>query len=313
MVTVQNLSKNYGRHQAIHDITFSIVPGEIVGFLGPNGAGKSTTMNVITGYLAASSGMVSIGGVDIADDPEGTRRKLGYLPEQPPLYLDMGVSEYLGFCAELKGIPRKRRMSAVEEAMGLTGTEEVRTRRIGNLSKGFRQRVGLAQAIVASPEVLILDEPTVGLDPIQIQDIRALIRKLGDGRTIILSSHILPEVSAVCSRILIMNKGRIVADGTADSLSTGMAGSDLLLLRVEGDTGTLIKILESARMKEEGILSSTILATGEVSIVVEKNHDPRPVLFYMLADARLPILSLRKAVPSLEELFLRITSGEERT
>jgi ABC-2 type transport system ATP-binding protein len=311
MVTVKNLSKYYGKRQAVRDISFSIVPGEILGFLGPNGAGKSTTMNIITGYQAASSGSVTLDGLDISDYPEETRRKLGYLPEQPPLYPDMGVAEYMAFCAELKGVPRQRRKSAIDEALGMTGAGDVRTRRIGNLSKGFRQRVGLAQAILASPGVLILDEPTVGLDPAQIQDMRELIRTLGEGRTIILSSHILPEVSAVCSRILIMDKGRIVADGSADRLAAGMTDAGSLLLRVDGDIGTLEKILESSRMRAEGVTSFSVLPSGEVSIAVEKNRDPRQALFYMLAEARLPILGLRESIPSLEDLFLKITSGED--
>jgi ABC-2 type transport system ATP-binding protein len=311
VITVQGLTKTYGKQQAVKNISFTINNGEVVGFLGPNGAGKTTTMNIVTGYLSATSGSVQIDGIDIADDPEGAKRKIGYLPEQPPLYLEMSVKEYLSFAAELKKVPRKQRKAAIDEVMELTAITDVRKRIIRNLSKGYRQRVGLAQALVAKPEVLILDEPTVGLDPIQIQDIRSLIRRLGENRTIILSSHILPEVSAVCSRVLIIDRGTIVADGNAAKLAQGVAGQNKLLLRTAGDASALKSVLGSSALQSAGISSFAELPSGEMSIDFADAKDPRTELFYALAEAKLPILTLRFADLSLEDVFLRLTNRDE--
>lgn len=310
MIAVQGLTKSYGKQQAVKNISFTIGSGEVVGFLGPNGAGKTTTMNIITGYLSATSGSVHIAGIDITEDPEAAKRKIGYLPEQPPLYPEMSVVDYLAFAAELKAVPRRQRRKAMDEVMDLTGISEVRKRIIGNLSKGFRQRVGLAQAMVASPEVLILDEPTVGLDPIQIQDIRALIRRLGDQRTVILSSHILPEVSAVCSRVLIIDHGDIVADGQADELANGLTGHDRLILRVDGGCSALARLLDTDEMRAAGIVAHEELPSGEFAIETAPGQDPRKALFYALAAADLPILTLRHADLSLEDVFLRVTTRE---
>lgn len=314
MIQVEGLSKAYGNRYAVDGIGFSIGKGEIVGFLGPNGAGKSTTMNMMTGYISATAGSISIDGIDIADRPEEAKRRIGYLPEQPPLYNDMTTMEYLRFAAELKGVPRLERAKAVERAAELTGLGEVRTRLLKNLSKGFRQRVGLAQALVADPEVLILDEPTVGLDPKQIADIRSLIRSLGEERTVVLSTHILPEVSAVCSRVLIMDHGRIVADGTAESLTAGMHGSGRLSLRVAGAADALRSVLES--LAEPGISSFTVEASAgkaaDAVLELAPGADPRERLFYALADAKLPILTLRSADATLEDLFLRLTTKEDK-
>lgn len=310
MISVEGLTKTYGKQVAVNDIGFTVGKGEIVGFLGPNGAGKSTTMNIITGYLSATSGKASIAGIDVAEDPEGAKRKIGYLPEQPPLYTEMSVDEYLSFAAELKGVPKKQRAQSIEEARELTGIVDVRKRIIKNLSKGYRQRVGLAQALVAKPEVLILDEPTVGLDPKQIADIRSLIRRLGESRTVILSSHILPEVSAVCSRVLIMDRGRIVADGPAGELAAGLGGSNRLALRVAGEAAALKSVLASSAVKDAGVASFEFAASGEALLQTAEGKDPRTALFYALAEAKLPILSLRLADASLEDVFLRLTTRE---
>lgn len=218
MIEVKNLTKNYGNNTAVDDISFSVEGGEILGFLGPNGAGKSTTMNILTGYISSTEGSASVGGIDILADPIAAKRNIGYLPEQPPVYLDMTVNEYLNFVYELKGskIPKKSHLNEICELVKIT---DMRKRLIRNLSKGYRQRVGLAQALIGNPPILILDEPTVGLDPKQIIEIRSLVKKLGKNHTVILSSHILPEVQAVCDKVVIINDGKIVADGTIKELS----------------------------------------------------------------------------------------------
>ena len=234
MIEVTNVTKRYGTHTAVDDVSFRVEDGEVVGFLGPNGAGKSTTMNIITGFLSATDGTVTVDGVDVLEDPIGVKRTLGYLPELPPLYVDMTVRDYLRFVARVKGVDRADRDGANEEIMKSVGIDHVADRLIRNLSKGYRQRVGLGQALVGDPKALILDEPTIGLDPHQIIEMRDLIRTLGERRTVILSSHILPEVSAVCERIIIISHGKIVASDTAENLGKALAGSGRLALRVKG-------------------------------------------------------------------------------
>lgn len=245
MIEVKNLVKDYGGCLAVDHLSFTIRDGEIIGFLGPNGAGKSTTMNIMTGYLGATDGEVLIDGKNILEEPDEARRLIGYLPEIPPLYLDMTVLEYLSFAAELKKIPKKDREEAVSKAMELTMLNDVKGRLIKNLSKGYRQRVGLAQAVLGMPPVIILDEPTVGLDPKQIIEIRDLIKSLGKKHTVILSSHILSEVSAVCDHILIISHGRLAANGTPESLESQMAGAQTVVMTVKGSPDAVSSALSS--------------------------------------------------------------------
>jgi ABC-2 type transport system ATP-binding protein len=311
LIDVEGLTKRYGERLAVDDISFSIPKGQIVGFLGPNGAGKTTTMNIITGYSSATQGRVSVGGNDILEEPEEAKRRIGYLPEQPPLYLELTVDEYLSFAAALKRIPAAARKRAQDRALELTSLADVRGRVIGHLSKGYRQRVGLAQALIAEPELLVLDEPTVGLDPIQIAEIRSLIREIGRERTVILSSHILPEVSAVCERILIIDQGRIVADGPADAISSGVEGSSSVVLRTPAEEGEARRILSAV----PGALAITSLGSLEPGSVdfridAEKGADLRRDIFYAFAGADRPLIGMRVANLSLEEVFLKLTTKE---
>ena len=311
MIEVRNLSKRYGQHLAVENLNFTIGKGEIVGFLGPNGAGKTTTMNIITGYISASSGSASVAGYDILEHPREVKRVLGYLPEAPPLYPDMTVEEYLSFAARIKGVnrnARKPKLDTVSERVGIT---EVRARLINNLSKGFRQRVGLAQALIADPEVLILDEPTIGLDPKQIVEIRNLIRDLGRERTVILSSHILPEVTAVCRRVLIISRGRIVAEDTIDNLSGAAGSRGRLQVRVAGSEP---EVLAACRALPE---IKTVRCTGQmepgaVDLYIEaaENRDIRKILFRALAGHDLPLLMMRNADANLEDVFIRLTAED---
>lgn len=235
MIEITHLTKKYGSHVAVDDVSFTVEKGKIYGFLGPNGAGKSTTMNIITGYLGATAGEVKINGFDILKQPEEAKKSVGYLPELPPLYVDMTIKEYLKFAAELKQIPKKQRKEQLEKAMEMTGILEMQNRLIRNLSKGYKQRAGLAQAILGLPEVVILDEPTVGLDPKQINEIRELIKQLGEEHTVILSSHILSEISAVCDHIFILSQGKLVASDTTENLLAQMQGQMELTLEVKGE------------------------------------------------------------------------------
>lgn len=268
MIEVKNLVKDYGGRLAVDHLSFTIRDGEIIGFLGPNGAGKSTTMNIMTGYLGATDGEVLIDGKNILEEPDEARRLIGYLPEIPPLYLDMTVLEYLSFAAELKKIPKKDREEAVSKAMELTMLNDVKGRLIKNLSKGYRQRVGLAQAVLGMPPVIILDEPTVGLDPKQIIEIRDLIKSLGKKHTVILSSHILSEVSAVCDHILIISHGRLAANGTPESLESQMAGAQTVVMTVKGSPDAVSSALSSV----DGIAS---IETSEPEIKYEMKPEIR--------------------------------------
>ncbi len=310
MIEVTDLTKRYGDHLAVDHLSFKVEKGQIYGFLGPNGAGKSTTMNIITGYLAASGGTVTIDGHDVQQEPEEAKKCVGYLPEMPPLYLDMTVEEYLRFAAELKKVSRAERMGQVEQVMEMTRITDMRGRLIKNLSKGYRQRVGLAQALLGSPEVLILDEPSVGLDPKQIIEIRDLIRELGKNHTIILSSHILSEVSAVCDHVMIISHGRLVASDSPEGLQRLMSGTGELKLTVKGsfealreavDGMTGIQDLEQQSGAPEGCCN--------VRIRTEGDQDVREALFYLLAEKKLPILSMTLTEKSLEDIFLEVTGG----
>lgn len=313
MIEVSGLTKKYGNHKAVDNLSFKVEKGQIYGFLGPNGAGKSTTMNIITGYLAATEGTVLINGHDVLKEPEEAKKCIGYLPELPPLYMEMTVQEYLQFVAELKKVEKAARKEQIAEIMEMTGITEMKNRLIRNLSKGYKQRVGLAQAIIGYPPVIILDEPSVGLDPKQIIEMRELIKKLGEKHTIILSSHILSEVSAVCDHIMIISKGKLVASETTENLTKLMSGGDELSITVKGT----VDEVKAALVPMEGVSGVEITAErGEevdATVTIEKGHDIREALFYKLAEKRMPILSMSLSQKSLEDIFLELTgeSGVE--
>lgn len=315
MIEVTDLTKKYGNHTAVEHLSFRVEKGQIYGFLGPNGAGKSTTMNILTGYLAASSGTVTVDGKDILKEPEEAKKRIGYLPEVPPLYMDMTVEEYLRFVTRLKKVPAGERKKQMEEIMDRTGIRDMRKRLIKNLSKGYRQRVGLAQALVGYPEVIILDEPSVGLDPKQIIEMRDLIRSLGKDHTVILSSHILSEVSAVCDHVMIISRGRLAASGTPRELEERMRGKGELQLTVKGEEAPVRKALEGL----EGISKAELAPAGEKGCVkallsLAGEEDVREQVFYRLAEERLPIMSMNLNRRTLEDIFLELTgqdAGEE--
>ena len=310
MIEVQHLSKHYGDKKAVNDISFKAEDGEILGFLGPNGAGKSTTMNILTGYISSTSGKAMIDGVDILEDPIKAKSKIGYLPELPPLYMDMTVKEYLNFIYDLKKC-KLPRTTHLKDICSLVKIDHVYKRLIRNLSKGYRQRVGLAQALVGNPNVLILDEPTVGLDPKQIIEIRTLIKKLGKNHTVILSSHILSEVQAVCDKIVVINEGRIVADDTEDNLSQRLSSDHRLTVRIEGDQKKVMKLLE----KTDRIVKIDIGAKHgenifEYRIEAKEGSDIRKELFIACAENGFYILEMKSSELTLEDIFLRLTMGE---
>lgn len=312
MIQVEYLVKRYGVHTAVDDLSFTVDKGQIYGFLGPNGAGKSTTMNIMTGYIAASSGTVKINNYDILKEPEKAKKCIGYLPEIPPLYTDMTVWEFLMFVAELKKVPKNGRIGHVEEIVEKLQLEEVETRLIRNISKGYKQRVGLAQALIGYPEVLILDEPMVGLDPKQIIEMRDLIKSLAKEHTIILSSHILSEVSAVCDHIMIISKGKLVASGSPEELQEMMQVKAELEITVLGTKEQVDDTLQDV----ENIESYEIEAAQEsgavkVRIDVTDNADIRKELSLTLSGAGLPILSMNRLEKSLEDIFLELTDNEE--
>ena len=314
MIEVRNLVKRYGDRSAIDELNFSMEKGRIYGFLGPNGAGKSTTMNIMTGYLGPTSGDVVVDGHSILEEPEKVKRSIGYLPEQPPLYMEMTVTEYLNFAAELKRIQKNARNDSVVKAISFTGLEEVKGRMIRNLSKGYRQRVGLAQAILGFPEIIILDEPTVGLDPKQILEIRDLIRKLGKDHTVILSSHILSEVQEVCDHVLIIHHGKLLANGTPQELEHQIKGTTLELTVKSDSAEAVLDMLSPI----DGVARVTQIRNdqpGQVSVKLEikPDADPREQIFYTCADRRCPILTLRGLDLSLEQVFLSLTEDTEAT
>ncbi|HBB72675.1 MAG TPA: ABC transporter [Ruminococcus sp.] len=316
MIEVKNLTKRYGDKQAVNDISFKVEKGEILGFLGPNGAGKSTTMNMLTGYISSTSGQILVNGVDILEDPIAAKANIGYLPEIPPLYVDMTVDAYLGFVYDLKKckLPRKAHLKDVCNLCKISG---VRERLIRNLSKGYRQRVGLAQALINNPPVLILDEPTVGLDPNQIIEIRTLIKKLGKTHTVILSSHILPEIQAVCDRIIIINKGVVAANGTADEIARNITNEHRMTLRIEGTTRTAddkkeiadairaldgVKYVRADMEREKGIY--------DYDVESEEKVDIRRSINDLCRRKGWNILMLQLSDLTLEDIFLKITMGD---
>ena len=314
MIEINHLVKKYGSHVAVDDLSLTVEPGKIYGFLGPNGAGKSTTMNIITGYLAATSGEVKINGFDVLKQPEEAKKCVGYLPDLPPLYMDMTVKEYLDFVAELKKLEKSLRAGYVKEAMKITKTEEVSGRLIRNLSKGYRQRVGFAQAVLGYPEILILDEPTVGLDPKQIIEIRDLIKELGKKHTIILSSHILSEISAVCDHVFIISHGKLVASDSTENLLERMTGAQEieLLVKAEEDTAETairevaqVERCEKTESKEDGAV--------QLLVTAKKDADVREAIYHTCVEHHMPILEMKAASKSLEDVFLELTSQEGGT
>ena len=311
MIEINGLSKVFGTQRAVDDVTFRVEEGEIMGFLGPNGAGKSTTMNILTGYLSATGGTCRVNGVDILENPLEAKRNIGFLPEMPPLYTDMTVKEYLSFIYDLKGCTFPRQQH-IREICDVVKIGDVYDRLIGNLSKGYRQRVGIAQALIGNPRVLIFDEPTVGLDPKQIIDIRNLIRMLGKEHTIILSTHILPEVQAVCDRIVVINKGKIVANEKTEDLVTAVDGSRKMVAKVVGPQDEVLKTLKGVA----GIRSVDVLGkrdTDSISYLIESEErvDARKPLFYTLASKGWPLVGLEGMELSLEDIFIRLV-GDQR-
>ncbi len=310
MIEVQNLTKQYGAKKAVDSLTFTVNDGEILGFLGPNGAGKSTTMNMLTGYISSTSGKALINGVDILDDPINPKKNIGYLPEIPPLYLDMTVKDYLNFVYDLKKckIPRKAHL---EDVCGLVKITDVYERIIRNLSKGYKQRVGLAQALIGNPPILILDEPTVGLDPKQIIEIRTLIKKLGKKHTVILSSHILPEIQAVCDRVIIINKGKIAADDTTENLTKNITTDYRLIARIDGAREEVLKTIKGI----SGVISVSADMEREkgvydYEIETKEDADIRRELFKRVAARNWIILGLKSSEMTLEDIFLKITMDD---
>ncbi|MBO7563778.1 MAG: ATP-binding cassette domain-containing protein [Clostridiales bacterium] len=311
MIEVSNLVKFYGDKRALGGISFTVNQGEILGFLGPNGAGKTTTMNIITGYLSATSGKVTINGYDILEQPELAKKNIGYLPELPPLFLDMTVYEYLEYVSELKKVSRDVRKKQIANVMQMVHIGNVSGRLIHNLSKGYRQRVGIAQTLIGNPEVIILDEPTVGLDPNQVIEIRKLIASLAQNHTIIFSSHILSEVQAICDRVIIINNGKIAADAPTIELSAQMQGSSHYLVTVEGSFSNVQMPLRAvpgiksvtALSEKNGILQMDVMADGSL--------DVRKSIFYTLARMSAPILEFKSMAPSLEDVFADITSARK--
>lgn len=311
MIEIDHLVKKYGDHTAVDDLNLHMEAGKIYGFLGPNGAGKSTTMNIITGYLGATSGSVKINGYDIFEQPKEAKKCVGYLPELPPLYTDMTVKEYLDFAAELKNIEKKERKNAVEEAMELTKLTDMKNRLIKNLSKGYRQRVGLAQAVLGYPEVIILDEPTVGLDPKQMIEIRELIKSLGEKHTVILSSHILSEVSAVCDHIFIISHGKLVASDATENLKLRMSNGQKIELVVKATQEEAKEALKQVSDVESEVFENgTEENTIHILLNAKKDKDLREQVFFAFAEAKLPILSMKADEKSLEDIFLELTEND---
>lgn len=311
MIEINNLVKHYGDKRAVNGISFTVNDDEVLGFLGPNGAGKTTTMNIIAGYLSSTSGSVKVNGHDILEEPELAKKDIGYLPEQPPLYLDMTVSEYLDFICDLKKVKKEDRKKQLASIISMVKIADVKDRLIGNLSKGYKQRVGIAQALVGDPSILILDEPTVGLDPNQILEIRKLIKTLSKTHSIIISSHILSEIQAVADRVVIINHGKIAAVDTISDLSRRLTGSSKLLLAFQGP----LKDVSTAVRAIPGVANVTTRNSSdklhEIEITVSNTSaDIRASIFFVMAKGSWPIFEFRSLDPSLEEVFLSITAGK---
>lgn len=312
MIEVKNLVKRYGNHAAVNDLSFTVETGKVVGFLGPNGAGKSTTMNMITGYIAPTEGEVLIDGIDIMDEPELAKKNIGYLPEIPPLYPDLKVREYLSFVAELKKVSKKDRDIEVHKIMSKTKTLDVSERLIKHLSKGYKQRVGLAGAMMGNSDILILDEPTVGLDPSQIIEMRELIRELSKNHTVLLSSHIMQEISAVCDEIIIINEGKMITKDTPENITKKMVDTNGVHVVVKGDKTKLkeaLRTISGIKNVSYDNDKDTEEDTTGLTIYCAENEDIRVDLFYALAKAECPLIEMNKLDTSLEDAFLALTRG----
>ena len=314
MIEINNLVKRYGDKKAVNGISFTVNDDEILGFLGPNGAGKTTTMNIITGYLSSTSGTVKVNGHDILEEPELAKKEIGYLPENPPLYLDMTVREYLNFICDLKGVAKDKRKQQLDRIISLVKIDDVVNRLIGNLSKGYKQRVGIAQAMVGNPSILILDEPTVGLDPNQIIEIRKLIKSLSKSHSIIISSHILSEIQEIADRVVIINRGKVAAIDTITDLSKRLSGQQKLTMTYAGPTKECLNELRTVK----GVGQVTPQVTDskinqvEINVVANNSTDVRVAIFKKMAEKGWPILEIRSLDPTLEEVFLSITAGKRR-
>jgi ABC-2 type transport system ATP-binding protein len=311
MIEVENLTKRYGRHTAVDGVSFKVMKGEILGFLGPNGAGKTTTMRILTCYLPPTEGKARVAGFDVFEEPLEVKRRVGYTPETPPLYPDMEVGDFLEFCARIKGVPKASRKQRLDDAMEKTRIADVRDRLIGRLSKGYRQRVGLAQAILGNPDVLILDEPTAGLDPKQIIETRELIRGLGGEHTIILSTHILPEVSMVCGRVVIINKGRVVAEDTPENLTHRLRGAATLRLELRADASEALDVLKTVPGVAAVRPRSAGAGVAAFELDPEPGSDIRPELARVVVARGYDLLALQQVGMSLEDIFLHLTTTEQ--
>ena len=308
MIEVRNLTKKYGDHFAVQDISFSLEKGKIYGLLGPNGAGKSTTMNIMTGYIAATSGEVIIEGHDIFKEAEEAKKHIGYLPEIPPLYMDMTVWEYLFTVADLKGVPKSERKSMIGDVMEKVMITNMKDRLIKNLSKGYKQRVGIAQTLIGNPDIIILDEPTVGLDPKQIIEIRTLIKRLGEDHTVLISSHILSEIGAVCDHVVIINKGHLVVSDSTENLEKLFKGQDILCLSAQGELEKIQNILrEFPALSIADMKEAEEAETYRFQLKVQDQADYRKQLFFRFAEAGIPLLEISRAGMSLEDIFVEIT------
>jgi ABC-2 type transport system ATP-binding protein len=310
LIEVKNLTKTYGDHEALCGVSFKIANGKIYGLLGPDGAGKSTTMNIMTGCLAPTSGTVRINGFDIYEQAIEAKRLIGYLPEQPPLYDDMTPEEFLLFVAEAKGVHPELALRQVKEVMALTNITDMKDRLIANLSKGCRQRVGIAQAMLGTPEVIILDEPTVGLDPKQLVEVREMIRTLGEDRTVIVSSHILSEVSELCDELLVIAQGKLVAKGTLEDLEAMVGRTDTLHLSVRGDEAGILEVLRGI-VDVEGATVTASQDTVSITLDIERGRDVRDDIFFAMADKRYAVVAMEIEHKSLENVFLALTQTED--
>lgn len=310
MIEVQNLTKRYGPFTAVNDVSFKVERGEILGFLGPNGAGKTTTMRVLTGYMPPTEGKAFVAGYDVIEQPIEAKRRTGYLPETPPLYPDMTVQDYLTFCARIRGVPRSERPTRVRKAMERTRVADMAGRRCGKLSKGYKQRVGLAQALLHNPDVLILDEPTAGLDPAQIIDTRKIIKELGGEHTVILSTHILPEVSQTCNRVVIISKGRVVAVDTPANLTARLQGSETMFVQVDALGADAAPVLSSIAGVTRVVTASEAGTIRGYEVESERGHDVRRELAASVVTRGWGLLELRPTRMSLEEIFLHLTTED---
>jgi gliding motility-associated transport system ATP-binding protein len=310
MIEVENLTKRYGRHTAVDGISFKVMKGEILGFLGPNGAGKTTTMRILTCYLPPTEGKARVAGYDVFEEPLEVKKRVGYIPETPPLYPDLDVQEFLEFCARIKGVPGASRKQRIDDAVEKTRLGDVRRQLIGRLSKGYRQRVGLAQAILSNPDVLILDEPTAGLDPKQIIETRELIRGLGGEHTIILSTHILPEVSMVCGRVVIINRGRVVAEDTPENLTHRLRGAASLRVEARGEPAAVLEAVRAVRGVAAVRPRGDAAGVTALEVDPEPGADVRPELARAIVGGGFDLLALQQVGMSLEDIFLHLTTTE---